>query len=1038
MGSVDERISQQFAEWERRGRGWQVWPEPVRPEPPFQEFRGYDLAPVQVIDDGRKPGFFASFLDSLQQKAAPKPTIIVQETEEPEPELSEDALAAEFVASLPSKLSVSDDAWRAFLDAAHNCTGPVAFELFGKENSVLLQFAASLTDAPILQRQLTAYVPEVPFVSSTQPFSDAWAEIGGTSFVVEFGLEHAFMLPLQTVQPVDPFVGLVAAMSEVQREETALFQVLFEPVRNPWPESIWNALTKRDGTMLFTNIVPLIPGTKEKLAASLYGVVLRLAAQAQTFERSAVLVQNMARSLRVFARPENNCLIPLSNDDYPFELHEEDLLNRQSRRSGMLLNREELAGLVHLPAEEVRAQKLRRRSFPSKAPPAGVAAGILIGHNEHAGRTTEVRLTSEQRVRHMHVIGASGTGKSTLLFNLIRQDVQNGEGLAVLDPHGDLVERVLGIIPPERIDEVVVLDPTDEEYSVGFNVLHAHSDFEKNLLASDLVSVFRRLSTSWGDQLNSVLNNAILAFLESSRGGTLADLRRFLLDIDFRKDFLATVVDPDIVFYWQKAFPQLGGNKSIGPVLTRLDAFLNPKPIRYLVSQRENKLDFAHILDSGKIFLAKLPQGQMGRENSFLLGSLLVSKFQQMVMSRQRMGQAARRDFWLYMDEFQSFITPSMAEILSGARKYRLGLVLAHQELHQLKRDAEVESAIANCATRIVFRVGDSDAVALEKGFSSFGAKDLQSLANGEAICRIERRDADFNVRVPLPEEIDPSLASEKRNNAVTASREKYATKRADIEAAAAKPPAVVPAKEKPVETSFVPQTVSEPPPSLPSITELPKPSATKEDAPSVTPVVELGKAPELPPSSQLLDKVSQQSKPTPDLGIGGAQHQTIQKRIKCAAEEIGYLATIEKSIPNGSVDLFLEKGGFRIACEISVTTTIDHEFRNVMKCLNAGFQVAVISNSSRIQSIENAVQNALGREEKRVAYYTPDDFVAFLQASKITAEPPPSAGRPAESIRRGRKVKVKVSELTAEERKAREEAQMKKLAEIMRNKLQP
>src|SRR5262249_23983706 len=160
--------------------------------------------------------------------------------------------------------------------------------------------------------------------------------------------------------------------------------------------------------------------------------------------------------------------------------------------------------------------------------------------------------TPEQRVRHTHIIGASGSGKSTLIFNLIRQDIENGDGVALLDPHGDLVEKVLGIIPPHRVNDAVLVDPSDEEYSVGFNILSAHSDFEKTLLASDLVSVFKRVSASWGDQMGSVLNNAILAFLESSEGGTLLDLRRFLIEPAFRNRFLESVRDPDVVYYWQK------------------------------------------------------------------------------------------------------------------------------------------------------------------------------------------------------------------------------------------------------------------------------------------------------------------------------------------------------------------------------------------------------------------------------------------------------------------------------------------------------
>src|SRR5438445_11660198 len=208
----------------------------------------------------------------------------------------------------------------------------------------------------------------------------------------------------------------------------------------------------------------------------------------------------------------------------------------------MLLNVEELLGFVHLPSAEV--PHLSRALTRTKAAPV-ISAGLLLGENVHRGKTMEVRLSADQRVRHTHIIGASGTGKSTLLFNMIRQDIENGEGVALLDPHGDLVDKVLGIIPPNRIGDVVLVDPSDEQHSVGFNILSAHSDLEKNLLASDLVSVFQRLSTSWGDQMGSVLNNAILAFLESTRKGTLADLRRFLIEPAFRAEFLKSVSDPE-------------------------------------------------------------------------------------------------------------------------------------------------------------------------------------------------------------------------------------------------------------------------------------------------------------------------------------------------------------------------------------------------------------------------------------------------------------------------------------------------------------
>src|SRR5439155_2979832 len=316
----------------------------------------------------------------------------------------------------------------------------------------------------------------------------------------------------------------------------------------------------------------------------------------------------------------------------------------------------------------------------------------------------------DQRTRHTYVIGASGTGKSTLLLNLIIQDIKNGEGVAVLDPHGDLIDEVLGYIPEERFADVVLLDPSDEGYPVGFNILSAHSELERNLLSSDLVSVFRRLSTSWGDQMTAVLGNAILAFLESDQGGTLADLRRFLVEKEFRRAFLRTVRDPEVVYYWEREFPLLAG-KPQAPVLTRLDTFLRPRTIRYMVGQEPNQLDLGAVMNAGRIFLAKLSQGAIGEENAHLLGSLLVSKFQQLAMSRQEVAAARRRPYYLYIDEFQNFITPSMAQILSGARKYGLGLILAHQDLRQLAEDPDVLAAVlTNPCTRMAFRLGDFDA----------------------------------------------------------------------------------------------------------------------------------------------------------------------------------------------------------------------------------------------------------------------------------------------------------------------------------------
>lgn len=1036
MPSIHEQLSAQFAAFERRGRGWQVFPEPVTPEPPFQHFTGYTLAPV--VDDGRVPTIGSSLLSNLSRwlaKVPATPTAIEDELEpEPTPLLREELV--ELQTTLPASLNIPREAFEALLSNLTVCVEPLAFELFGNHEQIQAQFAVHPQDAPLVRRQLTAHFPEATFIptkATLEPFADA----DGYQGIVEFGLGKEFLFPLASGK-LDPFVGLIGALSELREDECALFQVLFQPCHHPWGESILWSVTDPEGRSLFVNRPEFAGLAKEKVSRPLYATVVRLAAKSETFEGAWEILRHLAGALRVFARPDGNELIPLHNEEYPFDAHMEDVLRRQSRRCGMLLNLDELTGFVHLPSAAVRTGKFRRQATNTKAAPRLItgSGGIVLGENPHAGETKTVCLSAEQRTRHMHVIGASGTGKSTFLFNLIQQDIEAGEGLAVLDPHGDLVDRILGSVPAHRIGDVILVDPSDETASIGFNILSAHSDLEKTLLASDLVSVFQRLSSSWGDQMEGVLRNAILAFLESSRGGTLADLRRFLLDPKFREQFLTTVQDPDIQFYWRKGFAQLSGNKSIGPVLTRLETFLSPKPLRYMVAQPVNRLDFADILDHGKIFLAKLSQGAIGKENSYLLGSLLMAKFQQTVMARQRQAIGARRDFWLYCDEFQNFITPSMAEILAGARKYRIGLILAHQELRQLERDREVASAVlSNPYTRVVFRVGDDDARKLESGFSSFAARDLQNLGTGEAVVRVERSDFDFNLTVPWPAESDPDIAQARREEVSTASRSRYATPRAEIEAALRKQfeseTAAPPAKAKPEPLAVSEKEVGSPvaPPPLNTDSLITDPLPSPPPAP-------------LPDRTAEVPKVAMAEPKAPaDLGRGGEQHKAIQKRLKEAAGKLGYHVTTEKPVLDraGSVDLALEHPRRSIAVEITVTTTIDHEVGNVSKCLKAGFPtVAVVSSSeTKLRQMQAAVSGALGPElSARVGYFLPDAFLDHLEqlAKEDVAAVVPQL---AERVNRGYKVKRSVTKLTPEELQAKEATALRMVADAMKQSTQ-
>jgi hypothetical protein len=1067
MPTAHEQFSEQFRRWELRGRGWQVFDEPVHPEPPFVPFHGHHLLETPVVDDGRRPTVLSSLFRKLTSPRPEAPPEIPEPEEEPEPiGLTRESLV-EFQASLPDDLDIARDSFEQFLRNLALCSEPISFELLGTHKRVLAQFAASAEDASLVRKQLQAHFPDVQFRQQEGTLENAWdASQGGEAFAVEFGLKREFMLPL-AADKIDPFIGIIGALAELQSEEIALFQVLWQPVQNPWAENITNSVTHSDGKPFFIDSPELTSAAENKIARPLHAAVVRILVRTTTTKRLHEITRDISSSLSVFANPQGNALIPLRNDDYSsFEEHIEDVLRRQSRRSGMILNSDELIGFVHLPSSAVRSPALQRDSGKTKAAPDIVRhpPGVIIGDNEHNGETVPVFLTADQRVRHTHIIGSNGTGKSSLLLNLIRQDIEKGDGIAVLDPHGDLIDQILGIIPADRINDVVLVDLSDEEFPIGFNILQAHSETEKRLLASDLVAVFRRLSTTWGDQMDTVLQNAILAFLKSSRGGTLADLRRFLRDPKFRSEFLLTVRDPEVLIFWQEVFPQLGGGRSVGSLLARLQEFFSQEPLRNMVSQRENNLNFEEIMDSGKIFLAKLSAGLGGEENSYLLGTLLISKFQQLAMARQAQKIEARRDFWLYIDEFQHFISPSMEKILSGVRKYRLGFTLAHQNLHQLQDDAKVASAVmTQPCTRIVLRVGDDDAKKLGDGFESFDAKSLTRLEKYHAIVRVEQNDFDFNVALRKPE---LPAATDHKEAIIAKSRAKYATPRADVEAALLAsvrgelkkpepppesgeptPPKPTP-PPKPIAPTTTVQSIIPKEPAKSESSEIRKTPASQKiessestgsemkDAPIAVPTVTA--VSEIPKVEEAAPKPTDREPAEPkEIGRGKALHKAIKDRLQTEARKLGFRADAEQQLTKGSneaADLLVRQDEMVIAVEIAMFNTINDEFENVQKCVAAGYpRIAVIANGrKRLDEIADAVQGGLGSEATaKVSYHTPDEFIAELK--KLAAEMKPNPLPPGESKVLGRLVRRHYPKQIDEKQKQKDEITFGLIADAIR-----
>lgn len=946
-----EELNRQFYDWEFRCRGRHVFPEAVELEPTFYPFFGHYVEPKRYVDDGRKPGIFEEIGSFARKLFSGKEPETVQEVKEDILpilfEEDEGSLRA-FKIVLPKGEKIGLFLTEELFTMLSCFAYPVSFEIIATDADISVQLVCRDINAAYLQHELMAHFPVARIIDASHAVYEIMNDSLPGGAIIEYALTQEFTRPLRTLKNLDfdTHTGLYGILESLSEGERGCIQILFQGAVNPWAESIMAAVTDSNGDSFFYDAPEMRDLGKEKVSSPLFAVV-RTIAQAATDERAIHIAFLLGTVLGKLSKSEWNSLSHLEPGAYPIEELYDDVHLRRSHRNGMLLNARELANLVHLPGASIHSRKLHGSNRKSKAaPPITEGHRYVLGMNDHEGMEKEVTLSPSVRLKHTHVIGATGTGKSTFLLSSIANDIRNDEGVAVLDPHGDLIEGILPFIPEERSKDVVYVDPADSDFPVGFNILLAHSDLEKEILSSDLVAVFRRQSTSWGDQMNSIFANAILAFLESTEGGTLLDLRRFLVEKPFRERFLSTVPDLNILYYWEREFPMLRGN-SVAPILTRLDTFLRPKLIRNMVAQKKG-LDFEEFLDSRKIVLVKLSQGLIGAENSYLLGTFIVSKLQQAAMSRQAKAKADRSDFYLYIDEFQNFITPSMSQILSGARKYHLGLILAHQDMQQVsKYDAELANSVAsNAGTRVCFRIGDTDAKRFADGFSFFDSQDLQSLGTGEAICRVERSDFDFNLSVVPLDDIDDEKAQALRDSHISASRKRYSTPRSEVEALF-QADAVQPAQEA---------------------SKAPKQPAKEEYV-----------RPEIIKPTDLPKDASPKARPQEE-----TQHRYLQMLIKRMAESRGFRASIEELTPDGKgrVDVAIVKNEMRIACEICMTTTDLWEVHNVEKCLAAGYAPVVICSSDRknLEKVHMKVKELVASElQEKVLALEPEALFLYL-----------------------------------------------------------
>ncbi len=661
---------------------------------------------------------------------------------------------------------------------------PFVFEAAVKHDSEEIYFYAAVPRERLdfASRQIQGLFPEaqVDQVDDYNMFVPS-----GTSKICYLTLKESSILPLRTYEEseTDTFAQALSNMSKLAESgEGAAVQILVRPAPKSYVKQIYSAIESlKKGTKLTTVLKAgsisakdvakelgkmVAPAKKKdddfkmvddeaikvvqsKISKPIFSANIRVVASAAEQDRAEDILSGLVGTYGQFNAPIRNKIEAVEPRNqkkllYKFSFREFDSAN------AVVLNSAELASLFHLPTFSTdipRIKWLRTREAP---PPDNLPAeGIIIGESVFRGEHKPVRITDEDRRRHLYIIGQTGTGKSGLQANMITQDIKNGKGVCVIDPHGDLVDYVLSVVPKERIDDVIVFDPGDIERPLGLNMLEHDLDrpeqrtFIVNEMQSIFNTIFKGSEESMGPQFQQYMRNSMLLLMEdmANEEATLVDLPRIFTDAEYRKRKIARIKNPVVIDFWEKEASKTTGDyglQNMTPYITsKFGNFIANDYIRPIIGQAKSAFNIREVMDQGKILLVRLSKGRIGDINAQLLGLIITGKILMSALSRGDMDEKDRRDFYFYIDEFQNFTTDSIAVILAEARKYRLELILAHQYIQQLSDNIR-EAVFGNVGSLISFRVGTTDTETLVKQFNPpFTERDLINIENQNAFIRV-------------------------------------------------------------------------------------------------------------------------------------------------------------------------------------------------------------------------------------------------------------------------------------------------------------
>ncbi|MBU0981239.1 type IV secretory system conjugative DNA transfer family protein [Patescibacteria group bacterium] len=669
----------------------------------------------------------------------------------------------------------------------------MSFEYVVQDNLIDFYVIVPYPLVSLIEKTVTSFYPDC-FVEEV-PDYNLFRKNSKTAFCF-LHIAKNYSFPIRTYQRMeaDPLNNITNVLSKLKEHESAAIQVMIKPPKPGWQakgRKVAKNILDDKSNGFFSNINPFIwigdmlsilfrgdsspnssdspmskttPAVEEQVKAIEekntqlgYESLIRLVAVSDSQNTAKSILTGMKSSFAQYATTDNNALTVRDRQLGNFI---RNFLLRNLKRPWhmwnrkMILSSEELASLFHLPnirfnkAPTINWQNYKIAPAPSNLP----TEGILLGYNIYRGEKKEVRLKNEDRFRHFYVIGQTGTGKSSILQVMIRQDFKNGKGLCVVDPHGQLIDDILPFIPRERADDVIYFNPGDLERPMGLNLLESETPEERDMIALDAMNIMIKLFDEeiFGPRIQDYFRNGCLTLMESSEGGALTDIVRLFTDDDFQREKTKDVQNPIVKSFWEHQMAKTGAREKqemIPYFASKFGQFVTNGMMRNIIGQTKSAFDFSKAMQEGKILLMNLSKGETGDINSKLLGMIIVQKIQVAALRRQRMAKEDRKDFFLYIDEFQNYVTDSIESILSEARKYRLSLNMAHQYLAQLESEGGRKGAgsvnlkdavFGNVGSIMCYKIGAQDAEYMAKEMAPvFSDQDLINIDKYKAVMKL-------------------------------------------------------------------------------------------------------------------------------------------------------------------------------------------------------------------------------------------------------------------------------------------------------------